>query len=564
MEGVWTNGKARLMLGLLLLRFKKSSAGKKDTMSREQIRTEPWTDRDEILHFVDKISASEQFSGQKSLIKLLRYVTEKTLRGEQDTIKAYTIAVDVFDRPSSFDAATDTIVRVQAGRLRRTLEWYYRSSGSDDTVRVLIPKGTYVPRFISPTENPKDRDGTVDQIGKYAELPRIGVMPFTNETGHSSQEAFIAGIAEQLSDELSSFSGIQVVSHRSIHSYVGQTADGDENVICRFKLDYLLTGSVYHLSSQIRTTVALIDCASNNQVWSGRFEDEKAIKTYFQIQDAIVDKIIPLIGDTFGIIPVSHFKSSIDKFRKDVSLVEGYFNFYHYNLSLTPENHSRALNLLTKLRTIHDQDPTLLAMLGVLEIDAVVLFFDPNEQRISAALDLAYKALQLDSMNQQVHFAMCYAMLLQGSLEEVRYHASQIIDINPKAAYMKGVAGWFIAMTGEYDTGLALIEESKNLNPLYPSWFHLPYLLRCFKQKDYGTALKEAHLFGMADYYWGPILRAITYSYLNKEDHARLEYSKAVELNPDLMRRPNHYISYFVTDPDLVDQMVGRLSHLGE
>ena len=533
-------------------------------MSREKIRTEPWTDSDEILQLVDKIIGSEQFSGQKSLINLLRYVTEKTLQGKQDTIKAYTIAVDVFGRPSSFDAATDTIVRVQAGRLRRTLDWYYRSSGSDDTIRIHIPKGTYVPRFISPREHLENRHDTGVQIRKHARLPRIGVMPFSNETGHSGQDVFIAGIAEQLSDELSSFSGIQVVSHRSIHSYVGQTGDGDEHVICRFELDYLLTGSVYHLNSQIKTTVALIDCASNNQVWSGRFEDEKAIQTYFQIQDAIVEKVIPLIGDTFGIIPVSHFKPSIDKHHKDVSLVEGYFNFYHYNLSLTPENHSRALGLLSQLRTTHDQDPTLLAMLGVLEIDAVVLFFDPNEQRIPAALDLAYKALQLDSMNQQVHFTMCYAMLLQGSLEEVRYHASQIVDINPKAAYMKGVAGWFIAMTGEYDTGLALIEESKNLNPLYPSWFHLPYLLRCFKQEDYCTAVKEPHLFGMADYYWGPMLRAITYSYLNKEDHARLEYNKAVELNPDLMRRPDHYISYFVTDPDLVDQMVGRLSHLTE
>ena len=66
-------------------------------MSGEQLRNEPWTDSDEVLHFVDKISASEQFSGQKSLIKLLRYVTEKTLRGEQEAIKAYTIAVEVFD-----------------------------------------------------------------------------------------------------------------------------------------------------------------------------------------------------------------------------------------------------------------------------------------------------------------------------------------------------------------------------------------------------------------------------------------------------------------------------------
>ena len=531
-------------------------------MSSENIKVESPIASGEVLHLLGKIVDSEQFTGQKSLIKLLRYVTERTLRGEQDTIKAYTIAVDVFDRPTSFDAATDTIVRVQAGKLRRTLEWYYRGSGSDDAIRIHIPKGTYVPQFIAQSRLLEHSDPAAVGTRKQARLPRIGVLPFTNETGHSGQEVFATGIAEQLSDELSNFSGLQVVSHRSIHSFVGQSEHGDEHVICRFNLDYLLTGSVYHHSNRIRTALALIDCSSNNQVWSGRFEDKKAVRTYFQIQDAIIDKILPLIGDTFGIIALNHFKSSIEKSQADVSLVEGYFHFYHYNLNLTPENHARTIELLTQLKSSHDQDPTLLAMLGVLEIDAVVLFFGSYEEHIPAALEMAYKALQLDSMNQQVHFTMCYAMLLQGSLDEVRYHASRIVDINPKAAYLKGVAGWFIALTGDYDTGLTLIEESKNLNPLYPSWFHLPYLLQCFQQEDYGSALKEAHLFGMADYYWGPMLRAITYSFLDNRDHAQLEYRKAIELNPDLANRPEHYISYFVIQPDLVDLMVDRLSRI--
>lgn len=531
-------------------------------MSSEKIRSKTLTDSDEILRILGKIIASDEFAGQTSLKKLLRYITEKTLQGEKDTIKAYTIAVDVFDRPTSFDAATDAIVRVQAGKLRRTLEYYYRSSGSDDTFRIYIPKGTYVPQFISQSQWFEHRTEASATIKKHSRLPRIGVLPFTNETGHSDQEVFSTGIAEQLSDELSNFSGLQVVSHRSIHSFVGQSEHGDEHVICRFNLDYLLTGSVYHFNDRIRTSLALIDCSSNNQVWSGRFEDEKAVRTYFQIQDAIIDKILPLIGDTFGIIPLNHFRSSIEKSQADVSLVEGYFHFYHYNLNLTPENHARTIDLLSRLRTSHDQDPTLLAMLGVLELDTVVLFFGSYEQHIPAALKMAYKALQLDSMNQQVHFTMCYAMMLQGSLEEVRYHALRIVDINPKAAYMKGVAGWFIALTGDYDTGLSLIEESKNLNPLYPSWFHLPYLLKCFQQEDYESGLKEAHLFGMADYYWGPMLRAITYSFLDKRDHAQLEYSKAIELNPGLANRPDHYISYFVIQPELVDLLVERLSRI--
>jgi len=47
-------------------------------------------------------------------------------------------------------------------------------------------------------------------------------------------------------------------------------------------------------------------------------------------------------------------------------------------------------------------------------------------------------------------------------------------------------------------------------------------------------------------------------------DHAQLEYKKAVELNPDLANRPDHYISYFVIQPDLLDLMVDRLSRIAD
>ena len=43
----------------------------------------------------------------------------------------------------------DPIVRIQAGRLRRSLERYYLLSGKDDPVRIELPKGTYVPVFHS-------------------------------------------------------------------------------------------------------------------------------------------------------------------------------------------------------------------------------------------------------------------------------------------------------------------------------------------------------------------------------------------------------------------------------
>ena len=52
-----------------------------------------------------------------------------------------------FDRGDSFDPKTDTIVRVQARRMRSKIEKYYASDGQADPVVIALPKGQYVAVF---------------------------------------------------------------------------------------------------------------------------------------------------------------------------------------------------------------------------------------------------------------------------------------------------------------------------------------------------------------------------------------------------------------------------------
>ena len=96
---------------------------------------------------VARVLASSAFGKSKRLWRFFSYVVEKTLAGESDDIKEYSIALAVFDRDPSFNPATDTIVRVEAGRLRNKLAAYYHGSGSHDPVVIDLPCGGYVPEF---------------------------------------------------------------------------------------------------------------------------------------------------------------------------------------------------------------------------------------------------------------------------------------------------------------------------------------------------------------------------------------------------------------------------------
>ena len=94
--------------------------------------------------------------GSESLCKLLRYVAKHALDQPGAPLKEYQIATEVFGRQDSFDPQLDSMVRVQAGRLRAKLAEYYSSDGAaDDPVLVELPKGTYVLAFHPRTPGSK-------------------------------------------------------------------------------------------------------------------------------------------------------------------------------------------------------------------------------------------------------------------------------------------------------------------------------------------------------------------------------------------------------------------------
>jgi hypothetical protein len=90
---------------------------------------------------------SPAFARSPALSHLLSYLCEKTFAGETDQIKEYSVAVDVFDRQDSFDQDTDSIVRVQANRLRKRLGEYYAKEGAAHAIHITVPVGQYVPVF---------------------------------------------------------------------------------------------------------------------------------------------------------------------------------------------------------------------------------------------------------------------------------------------------------------------------------------------------------------------------------------------------------------------------------
>src|SRR6266446_10186127 len=97
---------------------------------------------------LEAILSSGLFAHAPSLAQFLSYVGSKCLEGQGSQIKEYSIAVEALRRTPDFDQKRDSIVRVEAHRLRKRLRQYYEAAGASHSIQIVIPAGQYVPQFV--------------------------------------------------------------------------------------------------------------------------------------------------------------------------------------------------------------------------------------------------------------------------------------------------------------------------------------------------------------------------------------------------------------------------------
>ncbi len=114
----------------------------------------------EIQAQLDRLMRSKTFETSEVHRRLLQYLAEKTIRGEAERLKEYTIGLEAFGKPSTYDPRQDSIVRLQIGRLRQKLTSYYQSESAGDDVVISLPKGAFKLNFqVVQTKTGADKPG---------------------------------------------------------------------------------------------------------------------------------------------------------------------------------------------------------------------------------------------------------------------------------------------------------------------------------------------------------------------------------------------------------------------
>ena len=235
-----------------------------------------------------RIVNSPGFLSSARLARFLTHAVNRTLEGDRDSLKEFSVAMEVFDRNSDYDPNIDAIVRVQARRLRAKLKAYYEEATSrNDPVLIGMHVGSYVPIFRwLQTQSSNQREQTAAAI--EPDLASIAVLPFVNMSPDPEQEYFCDGISEEIINSLMHVPGLKVVARTSAFQFKGMSMDIRE-VGRRLEADIVIEGSVRKAGSQLRITGQAIQTESGHHLWSESYGRE--LKDVFAVQEEVAESI---------------------------------------------------------------------------------------------------------------------------------------------------------------------------------------------------------------------------------------------------------------------------------
>jgi TolB-like protein len=261
---------------------------------------------DEIRLQLDRVLASGVFANADRMSGFLRYVVDRALAGEGDQVKEYVVGVAVFERTEAYDPRLDSIVRVEARRLRAKLDEYYSGDGRHDSIVIHIPRGSYAPTFERRAANaaatgplpinseragrPNWRPGFVallvagllalpvgvaiwqsglwTSVGRATPIVTIAVLPFTEYSSGTADELLAARLTDGVTSELARVRTLGVVSYTSAQQFVG-TRRPLREIAQALNAELILEASVSTEGEGVRVSARLVDATIDRKVWVG-------------------------------------------------------------------------------------------------------------------------------------------------------------------------------------------------------------------------------------------------------------------------------------------------------
>ena len=518
------------------------------------------------------------------LSKFLKHIVEAKLRGDEAGIKAYSIAVDVFGRPATFDPQADPIVRVQARRLRGLLQEFYRQNLGTTGTRITLPVGRYVPEFefveAAPAESTPDSppqplatmgtDATASPapagqrfgrrfwaqaIASLALVLALGLLLiFLNSTRSPQVQATDTPPPDEPTVYVSAFSNLSkmpsldrfvVQLSNELGTFLAQSEDVNLEFvepgqpITTVGTGFQLSGTVAASGSGVEVRVLLSDVRTGTVVWT---------RTLRQSTPSIEDTTVVSNTARQVMRELGSFRSPIhaegrrwiDANTKQIPAVNPYICLMTYRYareSTSPSAIAKSLDCHERLIAQQPDQPLALAALSWLESRAIYSRVSPGDRLDTALAEparLADRAITLAPESSFAHEQFAAVQNLQENFERAQRHYAIALGFQPLNTDAR--AGYAVALSRSGDWEQAERQAQFAIgDTAHPSpWYYYMLGLVALRNGDYPAAIENGRIAAQSGELGGIV--ALAAAGLSGDTQSILEFEPRV-MNMESLRR---------------------------
>jgi serine/threonine-protein kinase len=418
------------------------------------------------------IVASEEFAKSERLCRFLRYTVELALSSKAQQLNQYAVGRDVFDRGESFDPRVDSIVRVEACRLRGKLRRYYGTHHAD---RVLIefPPGGYAPKF---------REKTLAPPASRAEAATrnntIAVLPFANLGPDADQDLLCDGITEAILNKLATIPELSVVARTSVFHFKGKTGDVRE-IGERLGAGTLVEGTVRKAGEQLRVSAMAVKAADGCSLWSSTFD--RQVADVFAIQDEIASAVADSLR--VHLVPRPHQSAvNVEAYKLYLKGRQHWNRATREGFEAAVANFTAAIALAPGFASPYTGLADAYAWLWILGLARA-------DDVVPKARQAALEAVRLDPRSADAHTLLgLLASWHDWNWDEGTRLLQIARELEPSSIKAISFSGLELANLGRFPEALVFLQRSLQLDPLaVRTYWALG--LTCYMQRQYDRAI---------------------------------------------------------------------------
>lgn len=540
--------------------------------------------KEQVLIQLERVLESKDFKGSARLSDFLEYIVLKTLDGEADHIKGYTIGVEAFGKDADFDPDTDASVRVEASRLRKALTLYYHEAGRDDPVVIHVPKGRYKPHFIYTNAPPiLVRQATSKSslltyfygmrrlrvpalivslvlllfvlwpsVSAYIQnndnknvmatapfSPVVAILPF-NSIGSSETREWSDKFVLSLTDKLTAFDSLNAVSGASVSGYEDWNKPSSESG-ANIDAQYVIEGTIREHLDQLTVAVQLLDLDNNTYIWSYEKSHSLNETTLGALEKRLTDFISAGLGSPYGIIQSFEHARMKNETGRAAEAYKCVLSVYRYANNQSVEGHRATRECLEKSVEKYPQYVEAWSLLAYLYIEEVTLGYnrrDFGEPAAERAMKAAQRAVEIDPRSARAHQNMAEVAKLYGDEALLRRHTKASLLLNPNDSEVLANAAWSYGELGEWNKAKMHADKAVLLNLGHPRWYHGILYSYSYQKGRYKDALMHALHYFQDGHLYSNIALVTSYAGLYQIEKAQEVLSALYVRFPDFKEDP--------------------------